>query len=261
MSDSTETKTPDTTMFEKGKPERVEQAAAKPAAEKPKPAVKAEKAVAAPPPVVGLKKMTITLDNTPEEVLSYDRDGYLLSFDDSPAKFLDLPTAVYKELSMRNRDSYSVSYTFYRKSLEERDNPPSGIRVEGRGASATQRLKVTDPREGVHKAWIRPDMVDEFQAKGYKVSNDPRVKTFGSDPGSTHTVAAYGATELILAEIPEKDFQANQEALADKAVGKSRAIDQATQAALEAAGGKMDPRFKAGAFTPKKKEVIRTRVR
>jgi len=207
------------------------------------------------------KKMTITVDNTPEEVLSYDKDGYLLSFEDSPEKFLDLPLEAFRSLSPRSKASYSVSYTFYRKLLEERDHPPSGIKVEGRGASATQRLKVNDPRQGIHKAWIRPDMVDEFQAKGYTVSHDPRVKTFGSDPGSTHTVSAYGATELILAEIPEKTYQADQEALADKAVGKSRAIDEGTQAALEKAGGKMDPRFKASAFTPKKKEVIRTRVR
>jgi hypothetical protein len=145
--------------------------------------------------------------------------------------------------------------------LEERDNPPSGIEVIGRGASATQRLKVEDPRTGVHKAWIRPDQVDEFKAKGYKISNDPRVKTFGSNPGGSHQVSAYGTTELVLAEIPQSAHEAEQQALADKAVGKSRAIDEGTQAALEAAGGKMDPRFKANAFTPKKKEVIRTRTR
>lgn len=208
-----------------------------------------------------VKKITITIDNSVEEVLSLDQDGCTLCFDDSPEKFLDLPPAAFKELSAQNRAAYSVSYTFYRKRLEERENPPSGIEVIGPGASATQRLKVEDPRTGVHKAWIRPDQVDEFKARGYKVTNDPRVKSFGGKVGGSHQVSAYGATELILAEIPEDAHEAQQQALADKAVGKSRAIDEGTQAALEAQGGKMDPRFKATAFTPKKKEVIRSRTR
>jgi len=209
------------------------------------------------------KKATITIDNTPQEVLSLDKEDYLLYFEDSPDRFLELPLEVVQSLSKRNREAYSLGFLYSRKLAEERLNPPSGIKVTPGYASARQQLKVAGGRKGMHRVWQRPDQVRRRLQEGYKVCNDPTVQTFNSMVGSTHTLGDTrgGDPEQILLEIPQETFDAHQQALADKAVGKSRAVDEATRATLDRLGGPLPERFGAKANTPKKKEVIRTRVR
>lgn len=209
-------------------------------------------------------KVTISIDQTPEEVVSYDQAGYILYFEDDPDRFLDLPVEVIQELSPRSRAAFSVAFTFYQKLKEERVNPPSGVKVIPSFSSAQKRLKVNRSaglKEKMHECWIRPDQVNEFLGNGYKVVNDKDTQTFNSDPGTTHTVGVNGETELLLVEVPKADYDLQQAALADKAVGKSRAVEQAMQADIARAGGAPPERFGARANTPKKKEVIRTKVR
>ena len=212
---------------------------------------------------VNVKKYTITVDDTPEKVLSLDQEGYLLTFDDDPDRFLELSLEVVHNLSDRSKQDYSLAFYYSRKMAEERLNPPSGIEVTPGYASARQQLKVEGGRKGIHRAWQRPDQVRKRLQQGYKVCNDPDVKTFNSMVGTTHTLGDMrgGDPEQILMEIPQETFDAEQQRLADKSVGKSRAIEEATQASLERMGGKLPEQFGAGAHTPKRKEVIRKKVR
>lgn len=236
------------------KPESLEEIIPKKPLEKKRPVGRPPKAE---------KKVSISIDNTPTEVLSLSKEDYLLFFEDSPDRFLELPLEVVQDLSRRSRESYLSAFYYSRQLTRERLNPPSGIKVTPGYASARQQLKVSGGRKGIHRAWQRPDQVRRRLQEGYKVCNDPDVQTFNSMAGTTHTLGDMrnGEPEQILLEIPEETFDAHQEALADKAVGKSRAIDEATQASLDRMGGPLPERFGAKANTPKKKEVIRTKVR
>lgn len=208
-------------------------------------------------------KYTITVDDTPEKVISLDQEGSLLVFDDEPDRFLELPLEVVQSLSKRSKLSYSLAFYYSRKMAEERLNPPSGIEVTPGYASARQQLKIEGGRKGMHRAWQRPDQVQKRLRQGYKVCDDPSVQTFNSTVGSTRTLGDMrgGEPEQILMEVPQETYDARQQQLADKSVGKSRAIEESTQASLERMGGKLPAQFGAGANTPKQKEVVRKKVR
>jgi hypothetical protein len=211
-----------------------------------------------------VKTRTITLNDTPEDVLSLDQKGYLLTFDDDPERFLELPLEVVQNLSERNRKDYALAAYYTRKMAEERLNPPSGVEVIPGYASARQQMKIIGGKRGKHYAWQRPDQLRKrLTREGYKVCNDPDVKTFNSTVGSTKTLGDMrgGDAEQVLLEVPQESFDARQQALADKAVGKSRAIDEATQEALARMGGRLPESFGARANTPRRKEVIRKKVR
>ena len=210
------------------------------------------------------KAVKISIDHTPAEVLSFDKEGYHLTFEDDPDRFLELPLEVAQNLSRRAKEAYHSAFFYARKAAEERLNPPSGIGVTPGYASAQQQLKVEGGRKGMHRAWQRPDQVRRRLQQGYKVCTDPTVRTFNSMVGSTHTLGDMRGSEpeQILLEVPQEKFDAHQEALADKAVGKSRNLDEAAQSALDRmGGGPLPERFGAKAVTPKKKEVIRQKVR
>ena len=209
------------------------------------------------------KKYTVTVDDTPEKVLSLDQEGYLLTFDDNPDRFLELDLEVVQDLSDRSRKDYALAAYYSRKLAEERLNPPSGIEVTPGYAPARQQLKVEGGRKGFHRPWQRPDQVRKRLREGYRVCDDPDVKTFNSTVGSTRTLGDMrgGEPEQVLLEIPQETYDTQQQKLADKAVGKSRAIEESTKASLERMGGKMPASFGAGANTPKQKEVIRKKVR
>ena len=226
------------------------------------PQVKSEPVKEKPPKKV--KKFTVSIDSTPEEVVSLDQEGYLLFFEDDPDRFLELSLETVQDLSPRAREAYSLAFFYSRKAAEERLNPPSGIEVTAGYASATQQMKVEGGRKGYHRSWQRPDQVRRRLQEGYKVCNDPTVKTFNSTVSGTNTLGDMrgGEPEQILLEIPQATFDAHQNALADKAVGKSRGLDVAAQEALDRmGGGPLPDRFGAKGVTPKKKEVIRTKVR
>ena len=220
---------------------------------------KSEKPTRKVPP----KKQIITIDDTPQKVLSLDKEGYLLVFDDDPERFLELDLEVVQNLSERSKRDYGLASYYSRKLAEERLNPPSGIKVTPGYASARQQLKVEGGRKGMHRAWQRPDQERKRKRQGYKVCDDPTVETFNSTVSGTHTLGDMrgGEPEQILMEIPQELYDAEQQRLADKAVGKSRAIDQSTQASLERMGGRLPDQFGARANTPKQKEVIRKKVR
>lgn len=212
--------------------------------------------------VEAVKKITISVAHTPEQVLSFDKEGYLISFEDDPDRFLDLSLETVKELSPRTKAAYTTSFLFSKKLAEERKNPSSGVKVTMTSGSARQRLEVRGGPKGMHRAWFRPDQLSaKLDREGYKVVNDPDTKTFGSSPGSSHRVGAYGETELVLCEVPREVYDARQQALADKAARKTRAVEESTQEAIARMGGTPPKSFGAGANTPKKKEVIRKKVR
>lgn len=197
-----------------------------------------------------------------DKVVSLDEEGYILFFEDDPDKFLDLPLKVVEDLSPRNKAAYAVSYTLYRKRVEESLNPPSGVTVIPAYASARQKLKFEGGRAGMHRAWLRPDQHAWAIQSGYKVANDPTLRTFCSSPSEVHTVAANGGTELVAYEIPETAYRQRLEEIGHKSAKRGELAEAQTKGELERQGGKLPDRFGAG--TPARtgpKEHIRKKVR
>ncbi|KKM07332.1 hypothetical protein LCGC14_1735000 [marine sediment metagenome] len=206
-----------------------------------------------------VKKCVVAVDMTPQDVLQLDTEGYDLFFDEDPVKFLELPPEIFKTLSKINKDRYAVSFTLNRQVKKERANPPSGVIISGRLATATARLEVHGGSEDMHTCWFRPDQHRQKVYEGYKVVDDEEVETFGGDVGSTHTVGIKGDTELILMEIPKKEFEKRQEDLATASHRRGEVEQLATRERLASEHGK-DAVKNPELFTSEEgREVIRKR--
>ena len=156
-------------------------------------------------------KVIISIDNQISDVLKYDSNGKDIYFDDEEGRFLDIPEDVVKELSLITKQRYKLAKKVHEDIVKETEKYGSGIeylskiKISGKHASATEKLRVHQKEKGMHVCYKRPDEVQSSLADGYRIAKN--VKTFNSDVGSVHYVGSYGEPELILMEIPEAEFQ------------------------------------------------------
>jgi len=187
------------------------------------------------------KKFLITLDNTADEVVKFDAEGHELFFEDAPGKFLDLPDEVLKSLSAMTQTRYLVSFRANTK-LRKKDEHPElfktpGIEVSPRLASATSRITVKGKDPSKAYAWKRTDELQAASYEGWKVCQDPNVRSFGGDVGSSHRIAAGGETEMVLMEVPKETESAMLVRDADKSKRRIDGADKATIEDMQRAGG------------------------
>jgi len=185
------------------------------------------------------EKIIVALDMTGADVIDLQEQGKDLFFSEDPDEFVDLirvyPEA-FGELNKIHRDRFSVSYALYKVALRQQENPGSGITVTSNSGSATQRMNVGHQNPKMHYCWKRPDQLQQAQYAGLKVSTDPDLVTFCSVPGSSHQISANGKTELVLHEKPKAVHEAEQSALADKAMRKAHAVTEQAAEAVKRAG-------------------------
>lgn len=76
--------------------------------------------------------------------------------------------------------------------------------------SATDKLNELTVRSGIKTRWARPDRVQHYIEKGYKMLSPDEATTFLGSKGTRHEVSRNGKTELVLMGIPKPMFDAAQ---------------------------------------------------
>jgi len=165
-------------------------------------------------------KVEITVDNTEEEILSFEKEDREITFDPDVEKFKLLPEKVIRELGYYNARNYWISYSIYLEGKKEQSgqkviaSPELRVVSQPYNARAAKRFEVRnkDPNKEYH--WIRPDEVDESGYLGWMPCTDPNVITFGYKGSGQHVIispSAPGTIEQLLVEIPKDLYKQNVE--------------------------------------------------
>ena len=184
-------------------------------------------------------KYIVTIDIPVKTVLKWDLENKDIFFDDEEDKFLELSEDIVKELSLVTKQRYKLAKRVYDDAKKDKEKYGDGleylskIKISGKHASATQKLKVHQQKKGFHVCYKRPDEVQSCLADGYRIAKD--VKTFNSDVGSVHYVGSHGEPELILMELPEEEFQKRLKRDGDKS---RRFVEAVATDGLKALGTK-----------------------
>lgn len=184
------------------------------------------------------KKITISVDNSPEEVVQWDSEGKRLEFEHDAKRFLRLPSDVVRELSYENKRRYYVSKGMAEETIDLSSYDKRNIKPRPGFAMASDRLAVYNKKPGMEYCWKRPDELRQAHMDGYREVQDPDIKTFGGDVGSTHTVGMYGDTELVLMEIPKETRDRQRAALRQKDEIRRKGVESTAIADLQRSGGK-----------------------
>lgn len=175
-----------------------------------------------------VKKITITIDDDPEEVVRLSNEGNFLEFDDSVESFLPLDNETISQLKKDDRERYFLAYGSWKYNYENSDPTPSDVSISGRLASATARMQVEGKDPNKHYAWKRPDELREAGYQGYKVARGQTLRSFGGSPSSVHRISSMGEDELVLMEIPKKTREAQRRNIGEKSRRRVKNFDEQT---------------------------------
>ncbi len=182
------------------------------------------------------KKIFITLDNSVNEVLSLNKQGKDLYFEDG-AKFCRLGPAALKELSFENTARYNLA--FVSTEMDKEAKPTSKLNITPRFATATARMdvKVLDPN--IKPCWKRPEETRMAEVAGYAYAIEGKhVQTFAANDGENPKIGKAGDPELILMYITKEKHQAMIKAASDKSKRRDGAVMSGAKSVLEQMGGK-----------------------
>ncbi len=191
------------------------------------------------PKVTGIfkeKKIFITLDNSVNEVLSLNKQGKDLYFEDGP-KFCRLGPAALKELSFDNTARYNLA--FVSTEMDKEAKPTSKLNITPRFATATAKtdVKVLDPN--IEPCWKRPEETRMAEVAGYAYAVEGKhVQTFAANDGENPKIGKAGDPELILMYITKEKHQAMIKAASDKSKRRDGAVISGAKSVLEQMGGK-----------------------
>lgn len=175
------------------------------------------------------KKVVVAAGFDVVELVELDAKGDELIFD--PQRFLELDEATVKGLSMANRQRYLVTKELAGE-LEKRNPVDDAVLATiGTGAnlfktaetagSARQRLQIRNQNPKYDYKWVRPDMLDDYQAKGWEVDQSGELKTFRGSGKGPRTIKSMGLDELVVVRIAKTR---RNELKKEKAVKRERAL-------------------------------------
>jgi hypothetical protein len=182
----------------------------------------------------------VSVDNTPEEVLKLDKEGYELAFDLD--RFLSLDDDVVEELSRKNYANYCVAENqiAQRELSKTKRRDPNYVQdwelgILGGNAKNRMEKALVGVKKGWHGCLKAPDEVDEALSNGYKfvykLSDDKqklvdegkaKPSDFADDPGTSTPVrlGQEDKPELIAMQIPEEKWQKHLVAIGYKSKGR-----------------------------------------
>ena len=183
------------------------------------------------------KKVLIDATTSPEDVLNYNDEGYVIVWD--PDDFQELKPTVLSKLRKENKDRYRAMRALA-KEVKDRpatdDEVAASIQVTASAGRAETKMDIKNRKKDMSYRWERPDMVDVRLEQGYRFARD--VKTLhGSDRDGVHRISAHGQDELIAMEIPKSKLKALRE---ERLRRRQRAIDGVSiqgRSELERLGG------------------------
>lgn len=164
---------------------------------KQKPGRKPKNSSSSKPPI-------ISVDTSISDMLKYDSEGYLLSFDTSPEGFKNLSDDVIKELSFDNKIRYRYAKEFYQKEKgEEMEEWKDRIVVTEQYASPLERTTVKngDPNKSYYLS--TPEKISKHEAEGYRIVGDNDKASIGLS--GKKTIGTLGREELILMETSKEN--------------------------------------------------------
>lgn len=137
-------------------------------------------------------------------VVQLDAEGAELLFEQKEA-FLPLEEEVIRNLSRGNRMRYSAAKQFHDSWRGEEDAAFAQSFSVDREAvgSASDKLNDLSVRSTIQERWARPDRVNAYLAKGYKVLSADEARSFLGAKGGHHEISRNGKTELVLMGIPK----------------------------------------------------------
>lgn len=161
-------------------------------------------------------KVIIGTGVNPENVIRLDQEGRILVFEMKEA-FLPLEDSVLGQLSRENRLRYSMAKEFHDAWRgDENAKLVEQFQVDRNlVGSATDKLTVKGT-PGMHVRWARPDKIEEYRAKGYKILGADEAQSFLGPKGGHHEVGKLGQTELVAMGIPEELFEKRMKAATKK---------------------------------------------
>lgn len=193
------------------------------------------------------ERIFISLDDSIEKIVSLDKEGVDLFFEDDPGRFRELPEKVLDDLYKKNRERYRASWEINKRRVREEEHPEEfktpGITIKPQFATARERLRVEGKKPGFHYVWKAPHELTSSARMGYRIAKHPGLKTFGNEGEETHKVSAFGEDELILAETTQENYDNILKYHSDKSQKRVRDIEASGAAEIRAAGGlSFDPK-------------------
>jgi hypothetical protein len=162
----------------------------------------------------------ITLDNSFEDVVRWNKEGYRLRF--SYEKFLELSDEVEKELFRENAQDYFFAKGLWKQVEDQKKRgvrpEPGSPKIEILGGSASGRVAFKNKQPGMHYSAKRPDEIYEALEAGYQPCDSSDPVRFG-DSGAGGIKAIHnrkGEKELIAVKISEERFQNHLKAVGEE---------------------------------------------
>lgn len=187
------------------------------------------------------ERKRISIDDSIAKIVSYDKEGIFLIFEDEPGRFVELPEDVVDSLGKENRERYILSQYSNKRLVREREHPEDfktqGISVEAAITTARKRLAVEGIQPGYRPCWKSPAELASAARLGYRIARYKGLKTFSNEGDEVHKVSAFGQDELILTEVPEETHQAVLKYHSDKSRRRVKTTEEAGAADIRAAGG------------------------
>jgi hypothetical protein len=157
---------------------------------------------------LSILEVEITSDNTFDDVLRYDQEGYRIYFACEKEHFLELKPSEVEQLSHFTRTVYSVmrNQVASEKALDpEFDEIRRKLKVGDLAASAQQKLKLTGKEASFDRfetRMFRPDNVGKAESRGWVPVKPGEVETILPKDGHV-SVKANGVEELIAFKRPK----------------------------------------------------------
>jgi hypothetical protein len=188
-----------------------------------------------------VERTLISLDDSIGKIVSLDKEGVALFFEDEPGRFRELPDEIVDGLSKINRERYRTSRDFNKRRVREEEHPEefktSGITINPRYSTARARLRVEGGRPGFHYCWKAPHELTTAARLGYRIAKSPGLQTFSNEGEETHRVSAFGEDELVLTEVPKETHDAILKYHSDKSRRRVETMEDSGAAEIRAAGG------------------------
>jgi len=139
-----------------------------------------------------------------ETMIDLDAKGKVLLFDPKE-NFVRVSEETLRVFSKENRVRYQFAADFH-KSWQGVSAIDGRISVDMQLVSKpTEKLEVMKVPKGTATRWVRPEMIRDRMAKGWKIAGD-EVESYLGQTGGLHRISQGGRDELILMTRPSSEL-------------------------------------------------------
>ncbi len=197
------------------------------------------------------EKRVVTLDNSFETIIEWDKNGDTVLFDTK--SFKRLSDAEVVQLTKRTAERYHLSRELFEAEQEAaalgvRELPEFSTEL----GSATERLRIANQDPSMKYKHVRTDKVEQRLAEGWVFVKDGPERTLNKTAGGLHTIGSKGNEELVLMKMPKSRWELLQKAKHERQRRMEEAADNEGKEALEEAGIPAFGNEKKANFSPSK---------